>query len=101
MADIDQHVARLTPVYEAVLGIDDYDALDHPVGCPVCETADALTPERINLLREHLRRTQSLTDTARSAVQNLTDARRDLDQLVTVASRTVPPVASWTDEQLI
>ncbi|MGH3971310.1 MAG: AAA family ATPase, partial [Mycobacterium sp.] len=97
---VDQLAAQHTPVFEAVLGIHNYATLDHAVECPVCGTDNALTPNRINLLREHLHRTQTLTAAARSATQTLADARRDLDQLAQTTSRTVPTAAQWTSEQL-
>lgn len=64
LTGVDQHAAQHTPVFEAVLAVDGYAALSQPVDCPLCGTADALTPDRIAVLREHLRRTQSLTDAA-------------------------------------
>ncbi|MCB0950524.1 MAG: hypothetical protein KDB44_14850, partial [Mycobacterium sp.] len=100
LTGVDQHVAQHTPVFEAVLAVDEYATLSHPVDCPVCGTDDALTPDRIAALREHLRRTQSLIDAARSVTDSLANARRDLDQLAAAAVRTVPTAASWTDEQL-
>lgn len=100
LTGVDQHVAQHTPVFEAVLAVDEYTTLDHPVDCPVCGTGDALTPDRLAVLREHLRRTQSLTDTARSSIDALADARRALDQLVAASTRSAPRAASWSAEQL-
>ena len=100
LTGVDQHVAQHTPVFQAVLAIDEYATLSHPADCPVCGSDDALTPDRIAALGEHLRRTQSLTDTARSITNVLADARRDLDQLAASASRTAPIAASWSEEQL-
>lgn len=100
LAGVDEHVAQHTPVLEAVLAVEEYATLDHPVECPVCGTGDALTPDRLAVLREHLRRTQSLTETARFGTDALADARRDLDQLVAAATRTAPAAASWSAEQL-
>lgn len=100
LTGVDQHIAQHTPVFEAVLAVDEYAALDHPVDCPVCGTGDALTPDRLAVLREHLRRTQSLTDAARSSIDALANARRDLDRLIAAAARTAPAAASWSAEQL-
>lgn len=100
LTGVDQHIAQHTPVFQAVLAVDEYATLNYPVDCPVCGTDDALTPDRLAALREHLRRTQSLTDTARSSTDALADARRDLDQLVAAATRTAPAAASWPAEQL-
>lgn len=99
LTGVDEHIAQHTPVFEAVLAIDEYATLSHPADCPVCGIDDALTPERIAALGQHLRRTQSLTDAARSVTNVLADARRGLDQLAAAASRTAPAAASWSEEQ--
>jgi hypothetical protein len=46
LSEVDQHAARLIPVFTAVLGIDTYAELKQPAQCPVCGTDAALTPER-------------------------------------------------------
>jgi hypothetical protein len=101
LAKSDQHTARLTPVLEAVLGVDEYAMLDQPVQCPVCGTDDGLTPERVALLRDHLRRTEALGEAARTATRALSDARHRLDQLAVAVARTVPPAANWSEDQLV
>ena len=98
--EVDHQAAQHTPLFEAVLGIEEYGTLDHPVDCPVCGTSDALTPDRIAALQDYLRRTQSLTLAARSTTTTLAEVRHGLDQLVTAASASVPAVTRWTDEQL-
>jgi hypothetical protein len=100
LAEADQHAARLTPMFDALLTVDEYAGLDHPMQCPVCGTDDALTPTRIALLRDQLRRTQALGDAAKAAAGALAAARQELDQLATAVSRTVPAAATWSDDQL-
>lgn len=100
LAEFDQHTARLTPVLDALLGIEEYAQLDHPAPCPVCGTNDALTPDRIDVLRDHLRRTRSLGDVAKSAAEALATKRHELDQFTAAAAAATPAVATWTDEQL-
>lgn len=100
LAASDQLSARIAPVLEAVLNVGEYSELDHPVSCPVCGTDDALTPERIAVLREHLQATTTLGDAARSAARALGDARHSLDQFLAAAARVAPTAATWTEEQL-
>lgn len=100
LAEADQHAARLTPMFDALLTVDEYAGLDHPVQCPVCGTDDALTPTRITLLRDQLRRTQTLGDAAKAAASALAGARQELDQFAAAVSRTVPAAVSWSDDQL-
>lgn len=100
LAEFDQHTARLTPVLDALLGIEEYAQLDHAATCPVCGTNDALTPDRIDVLRDHLRRTRSLGDVAKSAAEALATKRHELDQFTAAAAAATPAVATWTDEQV-
>jgi hypothetical protein len=100
LAEFDQHTARLTPVLDALLGIEEYAHLDHPVPCPVCGTDNAMTPERINVLRDHLRRTRTLGDVAKAASEGLFTARHELDQFTVAATAATPAIATWTDDQM-
>ncbi|ORA15710.1 AAA family ATPase [Mycobacterium arosiense] len=101
LAEFDQHTARLTPILDALLGIEEYAQLDHTVPCPVCGTDDALTPNRIDLLRDHLRHTRTLGDVAKAAAESLSTARHQLDQFTAAATAATPPVAAWTDDQTV
>ncbi|WP_428338667.1 AAA family ATPase [Mycobacterium sp.] len=98
--ELDHQAAQHTPLFEAVLGIEEYGTLEQPVDCPVCGTSDALTPNRIGELRDYLRRTQSLSSAARSTTAALAEMRHGLDRLVTAASASVPAAARWTVEQV-
>ncbi|MGV0781409.1 AAA family ATPase [Mycolicibacterium sp. XJ775] len=100
LSAVDQHSARLTPVFTAVLGLDAYAELKHPAQCPVCGTDDALTPERVQLLRDHLQRTQALETAASAATAALGRARHSLDQFGASIVATVPQIVKWTSDQL-
>ncbi|MHA7663250.1 AAA family ATPase [Mycolicibacterium sp. HS_4_1] len=100
LAEFDQHTARLTPVLDALLGVEEYAQLDHAVSCPVCGTNNALTPDRVSVLRDHLRRTRTLGEVARIATADLSTARHQLDQLTVAATAATPAVAMWSDEQM-
>jgi hypothetical protein len=100
LAAFDQHTARITPVLDALLGIEEYAQLQHAVPCPVCGTDDALTPDRINVLQDHLRRTRTLGDVAKTAGETLSAARHELDQFTVAVTAATPAVATWTDEQM-
>lgn len=56
LASIEGEAARLLPVFAAILRADEVAKLAAPVDCPVCATAEALTPARLDL---SLRRTVS------------------------------------------
>ncbi len=100
LTEVDQHTASLTPVFSALLGIGTYAELDQPAQCPVCGTDDALNPERVALLRDHLQRTEALDAAATTAAAALSKARHTLDQFSASIAKTVPSVVNWTVEQL-
>ncbi|MCV7069716.1 hypothetical protein H7H73_03595, partial [Mycobacterium rufum] len=66
----------------------------------MCGTDDALTPDRIDVLRDHLRRTRTLGDVAKATTEALSIQRHELDQFTVAASAATPAVATWTDEQM-
>lgn len=90
----DRDAAVVAPVLEALLATGGYDAVDDPVDCPVCATADALTKERMAGIREHLDQTRAVDQAARDAARAISDARRQRDALVQDARRAVPTIAS-------
>lgn len=101
LVEVDQHTASLTPVFTAVLAIGTYAELTQPQRCPVCGTEDALTPERVALLRDHLQRTQALDAAATTTTAALSKARHSLDQFGATITTTVPSVINWTEDQHI
>jgi hypothetical protein len=90
----------LAPVLTAVLAIDEFASLDHPVDCPVCGSDSALTPERLGELREQLDLTHAVDTAAAATARLINDMRHTLDRAVTDARRVVPPAAAWPDEQM-
>lgn len=101
LSEVDQHTASLTPVFTAVLAIERYAELTQPEQCPVCGTDDALTSERLELLRDHLERTQALDGAAATAAAALGKARHALDQFGATITTTVPSVVKWTEQQRV
>ncbi|OBA35772.1 hypothetical protein A5766_09760 [Gordonia sp. 852002-51296_SCH5728562-b] len=99
LAEFDQHTARLTPVLDALLGIEEYARLDHSATCPVCGTEGALTSDRIEALRDHLRRTRKLGEVAKTAAEALTTKRHELDQFNAAVAAATPAIATWADDQ--
>ncbi len=95
----DRDTARLAPVLAAVLAVEDLAGLEHPVDCPVCATAGALTPARIAALREQLRRTTAVDAAAAAAVGVVQKARRDIDRLLAALPGAVPAAGTWPPDQ--
>jgi AAA domain len=100
LSDADQAAARLAPVLSAVLSVEEYGSLEHPVDCPVCGTASALTPERLTALRDQLHLTRAVDTAAGATAAAISDTRHELDVLGADVRRVVPLVAAWGDEQI-
>ncbi len=98
--DLDAEVGRLTALFEAVLAIPAYASVDTSVECPVCGTDDALTPERIDVLRKRLLGTKDFRDAQHQARTTL-DALQQSIRTAAAAARVAPPaIASATLEDI-
>jgi hypothetical protein len=100
LAQSDRDAARLVPVISAVLSVREFTELGHPVDCPVCATTDALTPARMEALRNQLHRTEAVDAAAAEAKQVLETTRHSLEQLGVALRATVPAASGWDSEQL-
>lgn len=100
LSEADQAAARVAPVLTAVLAIDEFASLDHPVDCPVCGSNSALTPERLVELRKQLDLTHAVDSASAGTAQLINETRHTLDRAVSDARRVVPPAAAWPDEQM-
>jgi hypothetical protein len=71
---IDRDVARLTALFEAVLQTTGIDDIKVPLDCPICETPNALTPQRVAAIRMRLETSAKY----RSSLENFQSALRSL-----------------------
>ncbi|WP_166789072.1 AAA family ATPase [Cryobacterium sp. TMT1-21] len=95
----DELAASLLPVLTAVLGVPEFEHLDHPVDCPVCRTPKALTPDRIGDLRTLVRDNNHLLAAAGAATKALTDFRAQLRIWISSVRASVPKSGLWTVER--
>lgn len=100
LSEADEVAARVAPVLTAVLAVDEYASLDHPVDCPVCGSNSALTPGRLLELREQLGPTHAVDTAAGATTQLINDSRHGLDRATTGARGLVPPAVAWPYEQM-
>jgi hypothetical protein len=90
---VDVETARLTRIFEAVLAVPDVEDASTSVACPVCETPDALTPERVATIREQVEATAELRRAASAAHNELRSLSQQLQDLATSSRATVPEAA--------
>jgi hypothetical protein len=91
---VDDEVARLLGVFRAVLATDHLADLDHDVRCPVCTTDGALTPARVETMREQVAATQHLR-TAQTAAQQRLSGLSEIAASLARLDGVVPAAAEW------
>jgi hypothetical protein len=97
LAQADRTAATLAPVIEAVLAVPEYRNLTgQPADCPVCATPAALTPARIQALREQTRCSGAANTAAAAALSRTRQLRAVADQLAESLPRTAAGASGWT-----
>lgn len=89
--------AAAAPIINAILASTAYSNLESPVDCPVCGSAHALSPGRLDILRDQLAHTQKLDQAAAELTRTLTNTRHEVSRVAGDARELVPRAASWTD----
>ncbi|CQD22757.1 recombination protein F [Mycobacterium lentiflavum] len=98
---VERSVADVLPLLRAALSVDvvaRHDG-DGSVDCPLCQTPDALTDERIAAIRRQVADQEGLTQSGSSLRSAVLSLGADLRTIRDWSARTTPTVASWTDEQ--
>lgn len=95
LGEVDNETKRLVALFDQILGLPDVANATEAIDCPVCETRGALTPARIEAIRDSVAATAGL----RSAEQRATAALRTLDSsaqsLLIAFDRTLPQFLTW------
>ncbi|WP_273491747.1 AAA family ATPase [Gordonia otitidis] len=100
LASIESEVARLLPVFAAVLRVDEFAELTTPVDCPVCATPEALTPARIDALKAELAQTSNLDQTVATTLASISRAGETLTALAEFVRAGMPTAGSMSDTEL-
>lgn len=82
---------RLVALFEAALRIPDVAALAQPIECPLCSVKGALTPARVNLIRQNVQKVASFTAAKNQASSTLSQMGALSKRMETAASAAVPP----------
>jgi len=83
----------------AVLAVPHISAAPGTVDCPVCQTQQALTPERVQEIRNTLAGSENAQQLAEAARAELESARGQVESLVTTLSGEQPVAVGWTIEE--
>jgi len=99
LARVDAEVARLTPIFSAVLTHPQLGSLNEPTPCPVCEDG-FLRPERVAQLRQQLAASAGLEQAA-AAVQTQLRVilETEIDNVGRFCRSFLPEAAGWNEQR--
>ncbi|HTO00107.1 MAG TPA: AAA family ATPase [Microthrixaceae bacterium] len=102
LAAVDRAVAETIPLLKAALGLQSASSVEpgHPIDCPLCETSQALTSERVAAMTSQVAEREGLTAASDSLVAALNHDLEVLAQLSREARRDVPLSAGWGPEAM-
>lgn len=98
--EADREAAALAPIFAAVLAVPALTQTDRPVDCPVCATPDALTPERLAVLQDELRRGAAVEKAAQDAASHRRAGVEAAARVRSQAPAAAPAAGSWTEQQV-
>lgn len=100
LASIEAEVARLLPLFAAVLRVDEFAELAGPTDCPVCATSEALTPERIETLKSELANAANLDQTVQAALGLVEAAGQILTALAEFVRTGLPTAGEMSQAEV-
>jgi hypothetical protein len=90
-AKVDDDTQQLTVLFMEALKLPSLSAdIETPTECPLCGTEDALTPERIALIRQHVENRQSFRVAEAAARLGLQELASSCSTLLTAVQATLP-----------
>lgn len=95
---VDAEVARLAPIFAAVLNHQHYAELAETTPCPVCDDG-TLRPQRIAQIREQLAAASDVQEAARTVIEQLRGALGAVDRAGVELSSVLPEAHRWQDQE--
>ena len=84
---------------KAVLDVPHFSSAHEPLDCPLCLTPEALTPDRVQEIRDAFTGNEKAQQLAAEAKRELDAARRGAENLVAALSAERPAALGWTAKQ--
>jgi tetratricopeptide (TPR) repeat protein len=94
---VDQEASRLIRLLEEVLKVPELASATAPVDCPVCETPNALTPERIAAIRRQLEASAEFREAREGADQALRALGSLAGRILREGQEACPLFFAWDD----
>ena len=98
LRDIDSEVAKMAPIFEAVLHNSHLDRLPQSQPCPVCADG-TLGPRRIGEIREHLSAAEHVQRSVAAVKADLRSVVPSVDQAGRGLKAVLPGASSWDDRR--
>lgn len=98
---LERSLADVLPLLTAALSVNvvvQHDG-DGPIDCPLCQTSNALTAERLSAIRRQVADQQGLAQSGSALRTAVLSLGADLKAIGDWSAQTTPTAASWTDEQ--
>ncbi len=97
---VDTTVAQVLPLLQAALQVERVTGIDeqHPVECPLCLTADALTAARVASIRAQVADQQQLSAAGARMQEQLRGLAGQAQAVAASVARAVPAAARWPAE---
>jgi hypothetical protein len=87
---VDEATRQLAALFDEALKIPAVSGITGPMDCPLCATASALTPARVQLIRRHVEHTGDFKTAATGAASALAQLSASAETLVTATQAALP-----------
>lgn len=95
---VDAEVARLAPIFEAVVGHPHLGNMTESATCPVCEDG-TLSPDRVQRIREQLVASADMQAAASEVTRELQAALSQVEGVGRALRTVLPAAQTWDDRQ--
>ncbi len=93
---VDEETRQLVALFEEALNIPAISGITKPVDCPLCSTESALTPERVQLIRQNVENSKDFKTAETAAKSALSELSASAEALATAAKDALPSYLKTT-----
>lgn len=87
---VDEQTRQLVALFDEAMKLPAISEITEPVDCPLCATQSAMTPERVQLIRQHIEHSQDFKTSEKIARSALAQLLASADALGTAAEAALP-----------
>ena len=98
-AKIEDETLRLTTLFKEALALPAVTAAQQAIDCPLCATEDALTPQRVNFIRQRVQETEAYQRAETEAKQALHQLEATTRSLINSIDSACPRFLRWKSHE--